>query len=120
MEKSEILRGDAMRRQSYDDGDSRKLLKELSKEELRTSVSDDGLGEALRGGGGGNVLERWRAEAEKRKQAEERRVAERKKVQAAQDEKLPPGWTKHWSSSKQCYYYHDKKSGKNQWKAPGR
>merc|ERR1719456_823397 len=32
---------------------------------------------------------------------------------------LPPGWSKHWSSSKGRYYYHNEKTKTNQWYPPG-
>eukprot|EP00811_Abedinium_folium_P020055 NODE_2901_length_2124_cov_14.278418.p1 GENE.NODE_2901_length_2124_cov_14.278418~~NODE_2901_length_2124_cov_14.278418.p1 ORF type:complete len:621 (+),score=212.95 NODE_2901_length_2124_cov_14.278418:238-1863(+) len=31
---------------------------------------------------------------------------------------LLPGWTKHWSQSRNRYYYHDESTGANQWHAP--
>jgi len=68
------------------------------------------------------VLEKWREEAEKRKQQESKRAnsskSQTKVVAAADDEKLPSGWTKHWSSSKQRFYFHDVKTGKNSWALP--
>merc|ERR1740121_647375 len=127
MERSEILRGDKMKRQRYDEGDARTPLKELSKEELKPAADDgDAAKNAAGGAKAGTVLDRWRHEAEKRKQAEaQRAAAERpgKKESGASaggavQERLPPGWTKHWSGSKQRYYYHNAKTKSNQWHAP--
>jgi len=114
MEKqSEIARGDQMKKQKYDDNDARNLLKQLSKEELKTGGDDGENGSST--GKAGTVLEKWQKQAESRKAA-----AERLKKPNGADEKLPPGWTKHWSSSKQRYYYHEGKTKKNQWEAPKR
>lgn len=101
LEQSEILRGDDARRECYKNDEATQLLKELSKEDL----VDNGAGEPLGSNGpkSKRVLERWK------KQAEER---------MASDKRLPPGWTKHWSSSRQRYYYHDRSTGRNQWQAP--
>eukprot|EP00933_Yihiella_yeosuensis_P041780 TRINITY_DN3618_c0_g4_i1.p1 TRINITY_DN3618_c0_g4~~TRINITY_DN3618_c0_g4_i1.p1 ORF type:complete len:539 (+),score=126.39 TRINITY_DN3618_c0_g4_i1:164-1780(+) len=116
---SDIPRGDDMRKKGGDDDDdaeakAKKLLKQLSKDE---GGFDDAAGGE--GGKAKSVLDKWKAEADKRQQAEQKAKAEKdKKAKAAADEKLPPGWTKHWSSSKQRFYYHDKASGKNSWTAP--
>jgi len=121
---SEIPRGEKMRRQDReDDGtDARKLLKQLSQEEMKTT-------EAAATKSTKEVLERWRQEAERR-QAEERRSsgdrrAKEKSMAAglnggSSGGSLPPGWTKHWSASKQRFYYHDNKSGQNLWQLPTR
>mmetsp|Transcript_38928 Transcript_38928/g.121614 ORF Transcript_38928/g.121614 Transcript_38928/m.121614 type:complete len:548 (-) Transcript_38928:220-1863(-) len=120
---SEIPRGDEMRRQSKQENGTRQLLKQLSRDEAK--VSDDTAAKAPGSGGkAGGMLQSWRQEAEKRKLAEERkRAAERKvaeKRASALDDALPPGWTKHWSASKQRYYYHEGKTGKNLWSVPVR
>merc|ERR1711957_160191 len=128
MASQEIARGDQMRKQKYDESDTRTLLRELqskSKEDLgaRGSPSGDaveaGAPAAAAGGGGGkpgSILNRWSQVAEKRKQ-EEAKMAALKKAASAK-EKLPPGWTKHWSRTKQMFYYHDAKTGKTTFSAP--
>jgi len=119
LEKTEILRGDKMKRQKYDENDARTLLKKLSTQDLKApSGGDDG--DAANGGASGKpgtVLEKWQKQAESRRAAAEKL---RKTAAAAADERLPPGWSKHWSSSKQRYYYHNHKTGKNEWQAPTR
>lgn len=115
--KVEIPRGDKMKKRGSDDGkNSRALLKQLSKDELNEE-----------GGAGPNkeaILEKWRAEADKKKADLERERARKeqrdKKTNGSngQEVKLPPGWTKHWSSSKQRHYYHDKKTGQCVWQVP--
>jgi len=112
LDPTEIARGDKMRKQEYDEGDTRTLLKKLSKEEIRPGSSEDL--DAPGGKAGNRVLERWRQEAEKRRQAE-KAASDRKR---SAGERLPPGWTKHWSSSKQRYFYHNAKTGQNVWQAP--
>lgn len=131
---SEIPRGNKMRRGATEDGSARKLLKQLSQDEVK--VTEDGSIKATAAKDKSKeVLEKWRFEVEKKEQAErrkeelkkaaERKAAERKGVAGVSqagggDDKLPAGWTKHWSSSKQRYYYHDGRSGKNLWHVPGR
>lgn len=114
---SSIARGDEMRRQAKQEGDTRQLLKQLSRDEVKG-------GDEATGGAKASKLQTWRQEAEKKRQAEERRKLAEKKVaekrSSATEEKLPPGWTKHWSSSKQRYYYHDGKTGNNLWTVPVR
>jgi len=121
---AEIPRGDESKKakdKSPDAaGKARKMLRQLSK--------DEGLGGGDEGGGAPGskaktVLERWKDEADKGRKAEEKEKARKAaQVQAkaapAKDEKLPPNWTKHWSSSKQRFYYHDTKTGKNNWVLP--
>jgi len=126
---SEIPRGKDMKKQA-DEGGVRKMIKQLSQEELKTTEDGTVKGGAVNGTSSERLLEQWRAEAERRKQAEAKRAAERARVErktgtvptksGGTDDKLPPGWTKHWSNSKQRYYYHDVKSGKNSWNEPGR
>jgi len=123
LDKSEILRGEKMRRQDRDDDgtDTRKLLKQLSQEEMKAT---EGAATNSK-----EVVERWRQEAERR-QAEERRSSgdrrtKEKGMAAGPNEgsnggSLPPGWTKHWSASKQRFYYHDNKSRQNLWELPTR
>lgn len=121
---ADIPRGDQMRKQARDSpdaaGQARQLLKQLSKDELGGGL-DEGASRSAPGDKAKAVLERWREDAEKRKQAELKRAAETDKkasVPTKADEKLPPNWTKHWSSSKQRFYYHDSKTGKNSWTLP--
>jgi len=109
---ADIPRGDEMKKQRGDEEDARKLLKQLSKDETTGGLDEPGEKPAK------GVLEKWKEEAEKKKQQELKRAASMKQQKAASDEKLPPGWTKHWSGSKQRFYYHEKKSGKNSWTFP--
>mmetsp|Transcript_108493 Transcript_108493/g.188372 ORF Transcript_108493/g.188372 Transcript_108493/m.188372 type:complete len:555 (+) Transcript_108493:80-1744(+) len=116
----EIPRGDDMRRQEGDQGDdARRLLRQLTKDSV---AGADSKGEA-----GKSAKEKAKEALERRvnekKQLEQKKIAEQKKLAAKQQseadgEKLPKGWTKHWSSSKQRFYYHDGRSGKNQWHPP--
>lgn len=110
---AEIPRGD--KKPKADEDETKKLLKQLSKEEL-------GQGDEEKGQHGHKaVLEKWREQAEKRQQEELKRNSSTKSVKAPADDgstTLPSGWTKHWSSSKQRYYYHHSKTGKNSWSIP--
>jgi len=115
----DIPRGDDMRRQRCSDGnaDADVLLRQLSRDDVKkVDDSNKTLKEKAK--------EAMTARANEKKMLEEKQLAARKAAQdrssqgAANGEKLPPGWTKHWSSSKQCYYYHDKSTGQNSWKAP--
>jgi len=121
---SEIARGDDMRKQEGDKGDdARRMLRELSKNSL-PSVGEP----AQEGVPQKSLKERAKDDMMKRatdqKQLEEKKIAAQKAAaqkaaqKAADSEKMPPGWTKHWSASKQRYYYHDGKSGQNQWVPP--
>jgi len=111
---AEIPRGDKKAKPEQDE--TKKLLKQLSKEEM-------GLGEEEKGQGGHKgpkaVLEKWREQAEKRQQEELKRSSSTKSIKVAANEDIP-GWTKHWSSSKQRYYYHNSKTGKNSWTLPSK
>lgn len=143
MVSKEIPRGDKMRRLPKDDDtttDTRKLMKLLSNEEVKTS--DDGSGKSVPVNGKTKLLQQWNDTAEKRKQEEAKRAAERRDHErraaaaagsaaaasaaaksggaGSAGEQLPKGWTKHWSTSQQKYYYHDNKSGKNLWHFPQR
>merc|ERR1719233_649389 len=114
LENADIARGDDMRKQQYDIGDPRTLLKQLSGGEAPQGGADPADGPGA-GAGGNSVLDRWKVAAEKRKKEEEqRKAAERRKA----DKSMPAGWSKHWSSSKQRYYYHNGKTGENLWQAP--
>lgn len=123
---NEIARGDDMKRQHRDAGDDARTM-------LRKLNSGDGGGGGGGGGGDGateapkSAKERAKEAMDKRgmerKQQEERLLAAQRQAGAAggdaeEGEKMPPGWTKHWSSSKQRYYYHDGKIGQNQWHQP--
>lgn len=112
----EIPRGDDIRKQEADKGDdARRLLRELSKSSLKPEGSDD-IGKSLKERKKEEMVRR----ASEAKKAEEKKLAAKKAAdkQKADGEKLPLGWTKHWSSSKQRYYYHDGKTGNNQWVPP--
>jgi len=121
----EIARGDDMKRQEKDAGDTRAAL-------LRKLSTEDGGGGGEGDGGPAKSVKERAKEALERRASEKKLQEERRLAAAAQraagatqgaaaeGEKLPPGWTRHWSSSRQCYYYHDKNTGKNEWKAPGR
>lgn len=122
---SEIPRGEKMRRQDREeDGgtDARKLLKQLSQEEMKATE-----GAATKSTK--EVLERWKQEAERRQAEEKRSSSDRRTKEkstaagpngGSNGGSLPPGWTKHWSASKQRFYYHDHKSGQNLWHPPAR
>jgi serine/threonine protein kinase len=118
--KDEIARGDDMKRQEKDELDTKASL-------LRRLSTEDGGGVEVDGEKVKSVKERAKEALERRasekKLQEERRLAAAAAQQQQQrggagDERMPHGWTKHWSSSKQCYYYHDASTGKNQWHAP--
>mmetsp|Transcript_29073 Transcript_29073/g.67406 ORF Transcript_29073/g.67406 Transcript_29073/m.67406 type:complete len:520 (-) Transcript_29073:33-1592(-) len=112
---ADIPRGDEARKKNNNEDEARKLLKQLSKEDMG---AEEG-GDKANGAKGKNVLEKWREQAEKRQQQEVKRTNSMKSAKAASDD-LPPGWTKHWSSSKQRFYYHDGKTGKNSWSVPSK
>lgn len=121
---NDIPRGDDMRKQEGDKGDdARRMLRALekssgqvqvegAKDEEGKEVKTMSLKEKTKFDMDRRATEKKQLE-EKKKEAQ--RAAEKKK---ADSEKMPPGWTKHWSSSKQRYYYHDGKSGQNQWVPP--
>jgi len=137
----DIPRGDEMKNRGSDElteGDkAQKLLRQLSREEEKRNVrSDEGtksLKEQTK-----EKLERRCREMEAREKAEQLKKAEKvaalaqmaAKAAAAKasansggtgpGESVPPGWTKHYSSSKQRYYYHNSKTGENKWTAPTR
>lgn len=128
---SEIPRGDAMMRQPQDEGDksdTRALLRQLTKaEELKVKEEDERCAKSVKE----NVREQMQGRAQQRRLAEEKQQAAKKAEAARQQAKLdsakvpeatkmPPGWTKQWSNSKKKYYYHDSRTGKNQWVAPSR
>jgi len=122
---SEIPRGEKMRKQNREDDDgtdTRKLLKQLSQEEMKATE-----GAATKSTK--EVLERWRQEAERRQAEERRSSADRRTKEKSGGTgpngggtggSLPPGWTKHWSASKQRFYYHDNKTRQNLWYLPTR
>eukprot|EP00927_Polykrikos_kofoidii_P026834 TRINITY_DN23827_c0_g3_i1.p1 TRINITY_DN23827_c0_g3~~TRINITY_DN23827_c0_g3_i1.p1 ORF type:complete len:594 (+),score=145.97 TRINITY_DN23827_c0_g3_i1:384-2165(+) len=104
--------------------EKQKSVKELAKEGWEKRAAEKKLQEERRRA----------AEAKARKAQEDKRLAAQSGVVGsggrssiapksggeageAQD-KMPPGWSKHWSSSKQRYYYHDSRSGRNQWYEP--
>ncbi|CAE7884151.1 cdk11, partial [Symbiodinium microadriaticum] len=101
---ADIPRGDEARKKNNDEDEARKLLKQLSKEDVGTEEA----GDKTNGGKAKAVLEKWREQAEKRQQQEIKRTNSMKSAKAP--EELPAGWTKHWSSSKQRFYYHDGKT----------
>lgn len=114
---SEIPRGDDMRRQEADKGDeARRMLRELNKS---APVAEGGVADTSK-----SLKQKAKEALEKRasekKQLEEQKIAAKRAAekQKSDKEKLPSGWTKHWSSSKQRYYYHDSKTGNNRWDAP--
>merc|ERR1712187_998378 len=115
----DIPRGDDMRRQRCSDGtaDADQLLRKLSRDE-------DKKGEDSTKTAKERAKEAMAARANEKKMLEAKQMAAKRAAQerasqgAANGERLPPGWTKHWSSSKQCYYYHDKSTGQNSWKPP--
>lgn len=122
---AEIPRGDNMKRaRDGNENDARKLLKQLSKNEETGGLDEGNNEKGAPGSKGKAVLEKWREEAEKKKQQELKRAnslkSQTKVAAAAADEKLPSGWTKHWSSSKQRFYYHEMKTGKNSWTLPAK
>lgn len=143
---AEIPRGDRMRQQGGDEHEKKKMLRQLAKPDVQPGE------EGVKPNSKGTMVERWKLEAEKKKQAEalraekikaaqekqkalqaqaqEKRDAQARAQAKAQDqdrkaqstagaeEKLPPGWTKHWSASKQRHFYHESKTGKNVWVCP--
>lgn len=116
---SDIARGDDMRRQERDAGDdARALLRKLSTSEDVCRGGDPSEAKSMRE----RAKEAMEKRAQEKKQEEERRLAQvvsaQRKGDTIDGEQLPVGWSKHWSSSKQIHYYHEKKSGKNQWFAP--
>jgi len=111
---ADIPRGDEARKKNNDQDEARKLLKQLSREDVGTEEA----GDKTNGGKAKAVLEKWREQAEKRQQQEIKRTNSMKSAKAP--EELPAGWTKHWSSSKQRFYYHDGKTGKNSWSFPSK
>eukprot|EP00929_Paragymnodinium_shiwhaense_P040726 TRINITY_DN21220_c0_g1_i1.p1 TRINITY_DN21220_c0_g1~~TRINITY_DN21220_c0_g1_i1.p1 ORF type:complete len:574 (+),score=149.03 TRINITY_DN21220_c0_g1_i1:121-1842(+) len=131
---SDIARGDEMKRQEKDAGDeARTLLRKLSGVDVsKSSGGADGkkAGDAPKTAKEAAKEALERRASERKKQEEQRLAAEARARQAAEakkaaagrpggdSEKMPPGWSKHWSSSKQRYYYHDQKSGKNLWHPP--
>lgn len=115
---TDIARGDDVRKQEGDKADdARRMLRELSKNSVESAPRAEG--EAPK-----SLKEKAKEEMVKRanekKQLEEKKLAAKRAAekQKAESERMPPGWTKHWSSSKQRYYYHDAKSGNNQWVPP--
>jgi len=111
----DIARGDDMRRQEGDKADdARRMLRELQKKEAKPEGDEAGGGKSLKEKAS-LAKEAAERRASEKKQLEEQRAAQKQK---GDSEKLPPGWTKHWSSSKQRYYYHDNRTGNNRWDAP--
>lgn len=115
----DIARGGDMRKQSKDGADeAQTLLRHLSQD---TVPGEKGASEKAPKSAKEQHMEALRERANEKKQVEEKRkaIAAAEKAMAAQKtEQLPPGWTKHWSSSKQRYYYHDKSTAQNSWSAP--
>lgn len=108
---SDIPRGDDMRRER---AEVDTLLRQLSGD---TKSRDDAATKQ-----GASLRDSVKDQLERR-----RRDAERQAEKAAQkvdkhggraQQQLPAGWTAQWSSSKQRYYYHDSKTGKNSWQPP--
>lgn len=122
LNKEEIARCDDMRKQEGDkEDDARRMLRALSNQ----SLPADPKKSAPEGVVDTRSLKDRTKEALERKVSENKMLEEKKNAakraaeqKKADTEKMPPGWTKHWSSSKQRYYYHDGKSGKNQWVPP--
>eukprot|EP00913_Durusdinium_trenchii_P000422 g386.t1 len=101
---AEIPRGD--KKAKAEEDETKKLLKQLSREEMGAGGEED---KGHSKGGAKAVLEKWKEQAEKRQQEELKRSSSTKSLKAVEVE--VPGWTKHWSSSKQRYYFHNSKTG---------
>jgi len=122
LNKDEIARCDDMRKQEGDkEDDARRMLRALSQTSLPDEKKQEGVVDTR------SLKDRTKEALERRaseqklleeKKLAAKRAAERQKGQKPDAEKLPPGWTKHWSSSKQRYYYHDNKTNSNQWVPP--
>eukprot|EP00747_Dinoflagellata_sp_TGD_P212881 gnl/TRDRNA2_/TRDRNA2_85920_c0_seq1.p1 gnl/TRDRNA2_/TRDRNA2_85920_c0~~gnl/TRDRNA2_/TRDRNA2_85920_c0_seq1.p1 ORF type:complete len:564 (+),score=141.04 gnl/TRDRNA2_/TRDRNA2_85920_c0_seq1:70-1761(+) len=120
----DISKADQMRKAATspplgDERSAQDLLREISKEEDRRKgpEKDPDTGKTLQEKTKEALLKR----ANDKKMAEEKKAAALKAAaekKAAASEKLPPGWTKHFSASKQKYYYHDQKTGQNRWDPP--
>jgi serine/threonine protein kinase len=115
----DIARGDEMKLSRKQHKDSNDILIELSKEEAKTKEADKETVKSLHE----QVMEshkaRLAAAQTRAKEADAKKQLSRQGSNASQNgDKLPPGWTKHWSSSKQKYYYHDSKTNKNVWDPP--
>mmetsp|Transcript_13857 Transcript_13857/g.31136 ORF Transcript_13857/g.31136 Transcript_13857/m.31136 type:complete len:549 (+) Transcript_13857:73-1719(+) len=117
----EIPRGADMRKQRCGEGDAEVLLRQLSKEEVtrdKTSAK--------------TVKERAREAMLERAKSNKLKVEETKKPQPAavdrrnssgklpsnEEAALPKDWSKHWSSSKQRYYYHNRRTQEYRWDVP--
>mmetsp|Transcript_64302 Transcript_64302/g.153344 ORF Transcript_64302/g.153344 Transcript_64302/m.153344 type:complete len:556 (+) Transcript_64302:69-1736(+) len=121
----EIPRGAEMRKQRAAEGDADVILRQLSKEEEHRDKKD-----------AKSVKERAReAMQERLNQKKQKEMAQQQqqqqqvaglhrtdslqgKSQAAQGSCLPSGWTKHWSKSKQTYYYHNHRTSETTFERP--